>query len=104
MTEGTVAEVVERAGLVTYRISDANQPEMAAKLRASTAITQAVAFGTRLHVSGHDAHAIEAVLREVLGTEREGQVIVKDGLSGGETLVERPTDGLKDGDSVRVRG
>jgi RND family efflux transporter MFP subunit len=39
----------------------------------------------------------------VLGTERKGQVIVKDGLSGGETLVARPKDDLKDGAAVRVK-
>jgi multidrug efflux pump subunit AcrA (membrane-fusion protein) len=40
----------------------------------------------------------------VLGTERQGQVIVKDGLAGGEILVARPTDDLKDGALVRVKG
>jgi len=39
----------------------------------------------------------------VLGTPRKGQVIVKDGLSGGETLVARPTDDLEDGATVRVK-
>ena len=40
----------------------------------------------------------------VLGTERQGQVIVKEGLSGGETLVLRPKDDLKDGAAVKVKG
>jgi RND family efflux transporter MFP subunit len=40
----------------------------------------------------------------VLGTERRGQVIVKDGLAGGETLVLSPADGLKNGAAVRVKG
>jgi RND family efflux transporter MFP subunit len=39
----------------------------------------------------------------VLGTERKGQVIVEEGLSGGETLVARPKDDLKDGAAVKVR-
>ncbi len=39
----------------------------------------------------------------VLGTRRRGQVIVKDGLAGGETLVARPPDDLEDGDVVRVK-
>jgi HlyD family secretion protein len=39
----------------------------------------------------------------VLGTPRKGQVIVKDGLAGGETLVARPPDGLADGDAVRIK-
>ena len=40
----------------------------------------------------------------VLGTERQGQVIVKEGLSGGEALVLRPKDDLKDGAAVKVKG
>ena len=40
----------------------------------------------------------------VLGTERQGRVIVKEGLSGGETLVLRPKDDLKDGAAVKVKG
>jgi RND family efflux transporter MFP subunit len=34
---------------------------------------------------------------------REGQVVVREGLSGTETLVLRPPASLKDGDAVRVR-
>ena len=37
-----------------------------------------------------------------LGTERKGQVIVEDGLAGGETLVVRPKDDLRDGAPVKV--
>ena len=40
----------------------------------------------------------------VLGTERQGQVIVQDGLAGGETIVAKPGDELKHGASVRVKG
>jgi RND family efflux transporter MFP subunit len=40
----------------------------------------------------------------VLGTERQDQVIVKDGLAGGETIVAKPGDELKDGAAVRVKG
>jgi RND family efflux transporter MFP subunit len=39
----------------------------------------------------------------VLGTARKGQVIVEEGLAGGETLVARPPDGLADGDAVRIK-
>jgi RND family efflux transporter MFP subunit len=41
--------------------------------------------------------------RVVLGTARRGQVIVEDGLAGGETLVARPPEGLADGDAVRIK-
>jgi len=39
----------------------------------------------------------------VLGTPRKGQVIVEDGLAGGETLVARPPESLSDGDAVRIK-
>jgi HlyD family secretion protein len=40
----------------------------------------------------------------VSGPERQGQVVVKEGLQGTETLVVRPPDSLKDGDAVRIKG
>jgi RND family efflux transporter MFP subunit len=39
-----------------------------------------------------------------LGAERQGQVVVRDGLAGGETLVLRPADSIKDGAAVKVKG
>jgi RND family efflux transporter MFP subunit len=42
--------------------------------------------------------------REVTtGPEREGQVEVKQGLAGGENLVARPPENLRDGDAVRTK-
>jgi hypothetical protein len=38
-----------------------------------------------------------------LGTERKGGVIVEEGLDGGETLVLRPKDDLRDGSPVKVK-
>jgi RND family efflux transporter MFP subunit len=47
----------------------------------------------------------KAVARAItLGTERQGQVIVKDGLAGGEIVVARPKDDLRDGAVVKVKG
>jgi HlyD family secretion protein len=40
----------------------------------------------------------------LLGTERKDQVIVKEGLAGGETLVARPQDDLRDGTPVKLKG
>jgi RND family efflux transporter MFP subunit len=37
------------------------------------------------------------------GPEREGQVEVKQGLAGGESLVARPPEDLRDGDAVRTK-
>ncbi len=46
-----------------------------------------------------------ARLRQVVaGAERQNQVVIKQGLSGSETLVSRPPDTLRDGDPVRVKG
>ena len=35
--------------------------------------------------------------------ERQGEMVVREGLAGGEMLVRRPPETLKDGDSVRVK-
>ena len=40
----------------------------------------------------------------VAGPTRQGQVVVSQGLSGTETLVARPPEGLRDGDAVKVKG
>jgi len=39
----------------------------------------------------------------VTGPERQGNVVVTDGLGGSETLVARPPESLKDGDRVRTK-
>jgi RND family efflux transporter MFP subunit len=39
----------------------------------------------------------------VAGPERQGSVVVKEGLGGSETLVARPPESLKDGDRVRTK-
>jgi HlyD family secretion protein len=39
----------------------------------------------------------------VTGPERQGQYVVREGLAGGETLVARPPQDLKEGDAVRVK-
>jgi HlyD family secretion protein len=62
-------------------------------------------------VATRDGKPVVFVVREgkavartvVLGTERQDQVVIQDGLSGGETIVTRPPDTLKNGDAVRVK-
>jgi RND family efflux transporter MFP subunit len=39
----------------------------------------------------------------VPGPERQGQVVVREGLTGTETLVVRPPETLKDGDAIRTK-
>ena len=38
------------------------------------------------------------------GAERQGQLVVREGLAGSEVVVMRPPETLKDGDAVRVKG
>jgi RND family efflux transporter MFP subunit len=38
-----------------------------------------------------------------IGSERQGQVVIREGLSGGETLIVRPGDTVKDGAAVKVK-
>ena len=40
----------------------------------------------------------------ITGAEDQGQVVVKSGLAGAETLVLNPPEGLKQGDKVKVKG
>ncbi|MCI0349686.1 MAG: hypothetical protein L0Z53_09700, partial [Acidobacteriales bacterium] len=49
----------------------------------------------------------EGVAREravTAGMEWQGQIEIRQGLSGSETLVASPPETLKDGDAVRVKG
>jgi RND family efflux transporter MFP subunit len=98
------------------------KPEMSAKVTflepekkqeaTSAAAPAPVVLVPREAVATRGGQSVVFLVREgkalekpvVLGTERRGQVIVKDGLSGGETLVLSPAEGLKDGAAVRVKG
>jgi len=62
LTNGTAAEVIAGARLTTWTVSGPDLHEIARKLRSASGIGQAVAFGTRLHVSGTDAAALEQAL------------------------------------------
>lgn len=97
------------------------KPEMSAKVtflepekeeKAAAAAPAPVVLVPRAAVVTRDGRPTVFLVREgkaqaravVLGTERQGQVIVKDGLAGGETVVAKPGDELKDGAPVRIRG
>ena len=97
------------------------KPEMSAKVTflepekkeaAPAAAAAPVVLVPRESVVTRDGKPTVFLVREgkaqaravVLGTERKGQVIVKEGLSGGETLVARPKDDLRDGAAVKVKG
>jgi len=98
------------------------KPEMSAKVtfleiaKASDATSDApvapVVSVPKAAVANRDGRPVVFEIREgkarsravVVGVERGGQVVVKEGLVGGETLVSNPPDTLKDGDPVRVKG
>ena len=98
------------------------KPEMSAKVtfleaaqRKSDATPVAEAptvLVPKTAVLNRDGRALVFEVREgrvrsraiVVGFERSGQVIVKEGLAGGETLVSNPPETLKDGDAVKVKG
>ena len=60
LASGTTAEVVKTAGLTTWAVAGENLPALAAKLRKLPDVEQVVAFGSTLHVSGHDAVKLRA--------------------------------------------
>jgi RND family efflux transporter MFP subunit len=95
------------------------KPEMSAKatflekaVAASSAAPAPAVVVPREAVATRDGKSVVFEVREgrarvrnvSLGAERQGRVVVKDGLAGGERLVARPPDALRDGDGVRVKG
>ena len=62
MVTGTAQEVVRGSGLATWAVTGERLNELAAELRATPGAEMVVAFGTTLHVSGHDAAALAAVV------------------------------------------
>jgi ABC-2 type transport system ATP-binding protein len=62
LSQGTVAEVVDHAGLTTWSVSGPDLLKLAAQLRDQPGVQQAVAFGAALHVSGDDAAALERAI------------------------------------------
>jgi RND family efflux transporter MFP subunit len=88
------------------------EPEKAKEPRASAAAGPPVVSVPRDAVATRDGKPVVFEVREgkakarpvTLGAERQGQVVVRDGLAGGELLVLRPGDEIKDGATVRVKG
>jgi ABC-2 type transport system ATP-binding protein len=62
LTHGTVAEVIAHVGLTTWSVTGPDLIHLAEQLRHQPGVEQAVAFGTRLHVSGADATALEKAI------------------------------------------
>ena len=70
MAQGTAEEIIASQGLTTWAISDGDLAAIAERLRGEAGIDQVAAFGSRLHVTGRDAAALETTLRSALaGTQ-----------------------------------
>jgi len=59
---GTAAEVIAHSHLTTWSVTGPDLFKLAAELRKLPAIEMVVPFGSALHVSGSDAHALEAAI------------------------------------------
>lgn len=95
MTQGTVEEVVERAGLATFQITGRNKAAITRQLRASSAISQVVAFGNNLHVSGQNREAMEKLFREELGPDHRWEPIASGLEDVFISLMKRAEDNYK---------
>lgn len=62
LASGTVAEVVQQAGLTTWAVTGPDLFRLAEQLRQKNGVQQAVMFGAALHVSGADAAALDAAI------------------------------------------
>jgi ABC-2 type transport system ATP-binding protein len=56
---GTATEIIAQQGLTSFAIHGDHLAELSAQLRGKPGVDQIVAFGTALHVTGTNAHALE---------------------------------------------
>jgi ABC-2 type transport system ATP-binding protein len=62
LIEGTMREIIQRVGLITWSIRGKDLSELAEDLKKKPEIEQVVFFGDTLHVSGKDEAAMQHVL------------------------------------------
>lgn len=62
LTEGTVNEVIDRAGLTVWEVGGADLMKLAAELRGRSGVEQVSAFGDKMHVGGCDAQELERAI------------------------------------------
>ncbi|HET7763601.1 MAG TPA: ABC transporter ATP-binding protein [Burkholderiales bacterium] len=66
IAQGTADEIIAGQRLTTWAVSDGDLAPIAERLRGEPGIDQVAAFGSKLHVTGRDAAALEATLRRAL--------------------------------------
>jgi len=69
LAQGTAREIVESLGLSTWAVYGENLVELGARLRGAPGVSQTVAFGLALHVSGPDEAKLSATLAQFAQTE-----------------------------------
>ena len=69
IVEGTVAHVINRSGLVTFRGEGPGVRRLAEALKGEPGVEHVAYFGTALHVSGENAQAIRAALDRHLSSD-----------------------------------
>jgi ABC-2 type transport system ATP-binding protein len=67
LARGTAEEVIRESGLVTWSVSGPEVHRLAARLEGLDGVTQVVAFGNTLHVSGRDRERLERSLEPFMG-------------------------------------
>lgn len=64
VAEGTVAQIIDHSGLITFRAEGEGVRRLAERLRGRPGLDHVAYFGAALHVSGPDAALVEAALRQ----------------------------------------
>jgi ABC-2 type transport system ATP-binding protein len=67
LAHGTIKEVIDAAGLVTWEIEGDDLMALAAELRPQPGVEMVAPFGNALHVSGTDRAAMERALAQLSG-------------------------------------
>ncbi len=74
LTQGTAREVIDSQHLSTWAIYGDNLVELAERLRKTEGVAQTVVFGSSLHVSGADEHALQASLDRLKSSDASMRV------------------------------
>ncbi|MDR6385987.1 ABC transporter ATP-binding protein [Paraburkholderia caribensis] len=65
LAQGTAQQVIESQALATWSIHGERLTQLSEQLRKTPGVDQTVVFGSALHASGHDHHALEKAIRQV---------------------------------------
>jgi ABC-2 type transport system ATP-binding protein len=69
IAQGTVPEVIEQSGLITFLIEGRDVRLLLSRLENQPGVEHVAFFGAVLHVSGHDRSALETALKKLRGMD-----------------------------------